>query len=320
MEQPGPGIGPGVEHLRRQAQPPGRGPDAGAGRARFPGRIAQRASPAGSPSSTALSAAGSSPARRCWSAAIPGSASRPCCSRWRPGWRAKGPRRRLCFGRGIGRAGAAARDPARAWRGAGSARRGDQRARHPDHAWRRPSAGDAGGGFDPDHAFGPDRGRSRDRQPGPRKRAGTGPLRQGAGKRGGARRPCHQGRRHRRPARARTYGRHGAELRGRAKPPVPNPPRVQEPLRRDRRDRRVRDGRGGAERGSQPVGPVPDQPRRAGQRHQRVPGDRGIAAGAGRIAGADREAGERRDPAPGRGRLGWAGWRWSLRYWRRARG
>ena len=43
----------------------------------------------------------------------------------------------------------------------------------------------------------------------------------------------------------------------------------------------------GADRGAQPVGPVPDPPRRAGQRHQRVPRDRGIAAGAGRDPGAD---------------------------------
>ena len=47
---------------------------------------------------------------------------------------------------------------------------------------------------------------------------------------------------HRRPARARAYGRHGAGLRRRAQPPVPHPARDQEPLRRDRRDRRVRDG------------------------------------------------------------------------------
>src|SRR5438445_717226 len=44
-------------------------------------------------------------------------------------------------------------------------------------------------------------------------------------------------------------------------------------LRRHRRDRRVRDGRGGAERGAQPVGAVPDASGRAGQRHERVPGD-----------------------------------------------
>ena len=84
-------------------------------------------------------------------------------------------------------------------------------------------------------------------QPGPRLGAGADPLRQGARHRGGAGRPCHQGRHHRRPARARAYGRHRAELRGRAQPPVPHPARDEEPLRRHRRDRRVRDGGGGAD-------------------------------------------------------------------------
>ena len=66
----------------------------------------------------------------------------------------------------------------------------------------------------------------------------------------------------------------------------------------------------GLTRGAQPVGPVPDPARRAGQRHQRVPGAGGHAAGAGRNPGADRAAGERGDPAPGGGRLGQrAGWR-----------
>ena len=88
----------------------------------------------------------------------------------------------------------------------------------------------------------PDRRRARHGQPGPRLGAGAGALRQGARHRGRPRRPCHQGRHHRRPARARAYGRHGAELRRRAQPPVPHPPRDEEPLRRHRRDRRVRDG------------------------------------------------------------------------------
>ena len=100
------------------------------------------------------------------------------------------------------------------------------------------------------------------------------------------------------PARARAYGRHGAELRRRAQPPVPHPARDEEPLRRDRRDRRLRDGRAGADRGAEPVGAVPDPSRRAGQRHERIPGDRGLAAGAGRDPGADRAAG---DAAPRRG-------------------
>ena len=54
-------------------------------------------------------------------------------------------------------------------------------------------------------------------------------------------RPRHQGRRVRRPARARAHGRHGALLRGRPRPLVPHPARGEEPLRLDQRDRRLRD-------------------------------------------------------------------------------
>ena len=106
------------------------------------------------------------------------------------------------------------------------------------------AAGAAGDRFDPDHAFGPDRGRAGHGQPGARLRVRTDPLRQGERRRAGAGRPRHQGRQHRRAARARTHGRRGDELRRRAQPPVPHPARAQEPLRRGRRDRRVRDGRG----------------------------------------------------------------------------
>ena len=60
----------------------------------------------------------------------------------------------------------------------------------------------------------------------------------------------------------------------------------------------------GLSRGARPVGAVPDPPRRAGHRHQRVPGVGGHAAGAGRDSGADRAAGERGDAAAGGGRLG----------------
>ena len=60
-------------------------------------------------------------------------------------------------------------------------------------------------------------------------------------RRGGAGRPRHQGRPDRRPARRRAHGRRGALFRGRRQPHLPHPARRQEPLRRDRRDRRVRD-------------------------------------------------------------------------------
>ena len=49
------------------------------------------------------------------------------------------------------------------------------------------------------------------------------------------------------PQGGRAHGRHRPLFRGRTRPPVPHPPRGQEPLRADRRDRRLRDdGRGAA--------------------------------------------------------------------------
>ena len=60
----------------------------------------------------------------------------------------------------------------------------------------------------------------------------------------------------RRPARARAHGRHRALFRRRARPPVPHLARGQEPLWRDRRDRRVRDERPRPRRGAEPVGAV----------------------------------------------------------------
>ena len=99
--------------------------------------------------------------------------------------------------------------------------------------------------------------------------AGTDPLRQGTRHGADPGRPRHQGRQHRGAARARAYGRRGARLRRRAQPPVSHPARGQEPVRRDRRDRRVRDGRRGAGRGAEPERAVPDPPRRSGQRDRR---------------------------------------------------
>ena len=108
------------------------------------------------------------------------------------------PSGRLYFRRGSGGPGAAARAPARARRGAAPARRGDLGARHPDHARRGGAAGAGGDRFDPDHVFGPDRGRAGDGQPGPRRGARADPLRQGERRGAGPGRPCHQGRRDRR--------------------------------------------------------------------------------------------------------------------------
>ncbi len=120
------------------------------------------------------------------------------------------------------------------------------------------------------------------------------------------------------PARARAHGRHRALFRGRARPPVPHPARGQEPLWRDRRDRRLRDERSRAGRGAKPVGVVSrrasgrcrsarrqrgSKRRRAGQRLGRVRRHRRHAAGAGRSPGAGRAGPARHAAARGR-RLG----------------
>ena len=73
------------------------------------------------------------------------------------------PAGRLYFRRGGDRPGAAARPPARPRRGAGPARRRDLGPRHIDHPRRGRAAGPGRDRFDPDHAFGPDRGRARAR-------------------------------------------------------------------------------------------------------------------------------------------------------------
>ena len=77
-----------------------------------------------------------------------------------------------------------------------------------------------------------------------------------------ARRPRHQGRPDRRPARRRAHGRCRALFRGRRRAPFPHPARRQEPLRPDRRDRRVRNDRRRVARSRQSVRAVPVGARR----------------------------------------------------------
>ena len=131
------------------------------------------------------------------------------------------------------------------------------------------------------------RGRARHREPGARRHPVADPLRQGAGRRPRARRPRHQGRADRRPQGDRAHGRHRALLRGRPRPRLPHPARRQEPLRRHRRDRRVRDGVGRPARGRQPLRAVPRRPA-------------GLDAG---IGGVRRRGGDAADPGrdPGAG-------------------
>src|SRR4030066_101731 len=79
-------------------------------------------------------------------------------------------------------------------------------------------------------------------------------------------RACHQGRRAGRAARAGAYRGYGAVFRGRHAFQFPPDPRVQEPLRRGERTRRVRDDREGAARGEQSFRAVPVAARPAGRR------------------------------------------------------
>ena len=110
-------------------------------------------------------------------------------------------------------------------------------------------------------------------------------------------RPRHQGRPDRRAARGRAHGRRGPHLRGRARLSVPHPARGQEPFRRHRRDRRLRDGRRRPARSEQPVGPVPGRRQGARAGRRRLRRHRGVAPG----AGGDSGAGGARRPTARRG-------------------
>ncbi len=217
----------------------------------------RRAAPWASPSSTASRAAGWCRPRRCWSAAIPASASRPYCCRPSRPWR------RVARPASISRAKRRSSRCACARCAWVSPRRRCSWPPPPACATSSPrwTTGEppAVVVIDSIQTMYLD---SLDSAPGTvaqvracaaelirlAKRARLHPV---------PGRPCHQGRPDRRPARARAHGRHGALFRGRARPPVPHPARRQEPLRPDRRDRRVRDDRRRAGGGCQPLGPVP---------------------------------------------------------------
>ena len=215
------------------------------------------------------------------------------------------PPRGLYLGRGGGRAGAAARRAARPRRRAGRARGRDLgRGHHRDavaRARRRASSSSIRS-----RPCGPTRS---NRAPGTVTQvrgvgAGADPLRQALRRRRDPGRPRHQGRPDRRPARGRAHGRRGALLRGRRRAPVPHPARGEEPLRPDRRDRRVRDDRRGLARGRRTRPSCSSSERDLGSaRHRGVRRHRGHAAAAGRNPGAGR-ADLARHAAPRRGRLG----------------
>ena len=88
-------------------------------------------------------------------------------------------------------------------------------------------------------------GRPRLGEPGPRVRAPPRAPGQGPQHPHAARRPRHEGRRHRRPAHARAHRRHRARVRGRPAPRAADAARAEAPVRLHARARPVRDGGGG---------------------------------------------------------------------------
>ena len=166
----------------------------------------------------------------------------PGCRR---AWRSKtpGPADRLHLRRGSGRAVAPARAAARPGRRPGTAGGRDLGARHRRQPGRNRRAGRRGRRFDPDALHRQPGIRAGHGVPGARQRAGADPARQAARLRAAPGRPCHQGRPAGRAQGAGAHGRYGADLRGRARPSLPDPAGQQEPLWPDRRDRRLRNGR-----------------------------------------------------------------------------
>ncbi len=137
--------------------------------------------------------------------------------------------------------------------------------------------------------------------------------RQGARHRHRAGRPRHQGRQRRRPARAGAPGRRGAALRGRQALLAAPGPRREEPVRRRRRGRLLRDARGRHRRG------WPTRPGCSSRTHaEPVPGTCVTVAMEGRrplvtevqaLIGADRRPGARGAPSPASTAPGWR-WCW----------
>ena len=145
----------------------------------------------------------------------------------------------------------------------------------------------AGGRLDPDHLGARPRRDARRGQPRQGGRGRADPRRQDPQHHHRDRRPRHQGRLDRRPARARARRRRGAALRGRPQLPLPHGPGDEEPLRPGRRGRLLRPVGRGHHRGHRPDRPVRRAPRPPGARHLR----------GGHHGGPAPDA--RRDPGPG---------------------
>ncbi len=119
------------------------------------------------------------------------------------------------------------------------------------------------------------------------------------------------------PARGRAYGRCRALVRGRRRAPIPHPARGEEPLRADRRDRRVRNDRRGLREVSEPSELF------LSERDLGTPGTAVFAGIEGTPPAAGRDPGAgcadlARHAAPRRGRLGLQrACRWCSRCWKR---
>ena len=169
----------------------------------------------------------------------------------------EGQTRYLCVRRGSGCPGEAAGatiGPGRSWCAAGCR---NQCRDHSRHARKRAAAGPGHHRFHPDPMDRPRRFRTGHRHPGAHLGPGANSFCQEERRCRGAGRSRHQGRANRRTARGRAHGRCRAVFRGRQQSYLPHPSRGEEPLRRHRRDRRLRHDRARARTGGKPFRPVP---------------------------------------------------------------
>ena len=177
--------------------------------------------------------------------------------------------RRLYFGRRGRRPGAPARDQAQSRRCAGGARRRNPGRGHSRHLRDRRPPGVDRDRFDTDDAHQHGGVGAWNGDAGARKRPGAPAPRQDDGLDDRSRRPCHEGRAGRRAARRRTHGRRRPVLRGRRRASFPHAARLQEPIWRDRRNRRLRDDQPRPRRSRQSIGAFSRRPRLSARRAPR---------------------------------------------------
>ena len=184
----------------------------------------------------------------------------------RPEWR---PCRLYLRRRGDG-AGAHARRPHGPGRCAPDAGRRHLRRRHSGHPGSRQAPGHCRHRFHPDPVDRRAGRRARHHRPGAHRLLRPGALCQGLRRGAAAGGACDERRPDRGAQGGRASGGCGALFRRRARPSFPRAARHQEPLRRHRRDRRVRDDGQGPGRSRQSVGAVPGRPQIRRPRHRRL--------------------------------------------------